>query len=94
MMKPRLTFMAAALLGFCMAANGQNLVYSDSVTIAVPDSLHSRKLLDKQSDTLELKSDSLTFKREFEYSDEYLDTVKINRKFTINDYSIDRKSVV
>lgn len=87
-MKPRLTFIAAAFLGFCMAANGQNLVYSDSVTIAVPDSLRSRKLLDKQSDTLALKSDSLTFKREFEYSDEYLDTVKINRKFTINDYSM------
>lgn len=51
----------------------------DSVRVDMPDTVSS---------VLPLKDSSFTITRDFEYSDEFLDTVKIRKKLIINDYSM------
>lgn len=63
---------------FSGTISAQTLI-RDSVRVEMPDTVSS---------VLPLKDSSFTITRDFEYSDEFLDTVKIRKKLIINDYSM------
>lgn len=63
---------------FSGTISAQTLI-RDSVRVEMPDTVSS---------VLPLKDSSFTITRDFEYSDEFLDTVKIRKNLIINDYSM------
>lgn len=63
---------------FSGTISAQTLI-RDSVRVDMPDTVSS---------VLPLKDSSFTITGDFEYSDEFLDTVKIRKKLIINDYSM------
>lgn len=75
-MKKFITIAFVALFSGTISA--QTLI-RDSVRVEMPDTVSS---------VLPLKDSSFTITRDFEYSDEFLDTVKIRKKLIINDYSM------
>lgn len=75
-MKKFITIAFVALFSGTISA--QTLI-RDSVRVDMPDTVSS---------VLPLKDSSFTITRDFEYSDEFLDTVKIRKKLIINDYSM------
>ena len=83
-MKKGLTYffsIVVAMSAFSSVGRGQNIVMRDSMTVAVPDSL-------KPLEPVPVKKDSTVLKQETVYSDVFLDTVQVRRKFNINDYSM------
>ena len=75
-MKKFITIAFVALFSGTISA--QTLI-RDSVRVDMPDTV---------SRVLPLKDSSFTITGDFEYSDEFLDTVKIRKKLIINDYSM------
>lgn len=75
-MKKFITIAFVALFSGTISA--QTLI-RDSVRVEMPDTVSSEQ---------PLKDSSFTITRDFEYSDEFLDTVKIRKKLIINDYSM------
>lgn len=75
-MKKFITIAFVALFSGTISA--QTLI-RDSVRVDMPDTV---------SRVLPLKDSSFTITRDFEYSDEFLDTVQIRKKLIINDYSM------
>lgn len=75
-MKKFITIAFVALFSGMISA--QTLI-RDSVRVDMPDTV---------SRVLPLKDSSFTITGDFEYSDEFLDTVKIRKKLIINDYSM------
>ena len=75
-MKKFITIAFVALFSGTISA--QTLI-RDSVRVDMPDTV---------SRVLPLKDSSFTITVDFEYSDEFLDTVKIRKKLIINDYSM------
>ena len=86
----KLIIIAGAALFLCTNALAQTMV-EDSVVVSMPDSTESAPRLIPSVKKKHLKKaskDTLTFKASREYSDEYLDTVKVVTKFSINDYTM------
>ena len=75
-MKKFITIAFVAIFSGTISA--QTLI-RDSVRVDMPDTV---------SRVLPLKDSSFTITGDFEYSDEFLDTVKIRKKLIINDYSM------
>lgn len=75
-MKKFITIAFVALFSGTISA--QTLI-RDSVRVDMPDTV---------SRVLPLRDSSFTITGDFEYSDEFLDTVKIRKKLIINDYSM------
>ena len=75
-MKKFITIAFVALFSGTISA--QTLI-RDSVRVDMPDTV---------SRVLPLKDSSFTITGDFEYSDEFLDTVKVRKKLIINDYSM------
>ena len=76
-------FISSIIIGLAIMAAlpcvmaGQEMVVRDSAVVEIPDSLVSAA-----------GRDTVTLRQEIVYSDEYLDTVSIRKKFTINDYTM------
>ena len=75
------TIMILAMLVICAAALAQTEIkpVRDSIVAEIPDSLKAK---------VATAADSVRVKPEVVYTDEFLDTVKLNKKLAINDYSM------
>lgn len=86
----KLIIIVGTALFLCTNALAQT-VAEDSVVVAMPDSTESSPRLIPSVKKKHLKKaakDTLTLKASREYTDEYLDTVKVAKKFSINDYTM------